>query len=117
MAGLLLRQGADVNAADAAGRTALHRAAWRGQVAVVKLLLQAGADPHLRNRDGQTPRHEAEANGHTAVADLLRGAQGTEATAEMLMTEPPARKSLALTKVRIHPRQTGGARPSPSRRS
>jgi hypothetical protein len=49
----LLDQGADPNArADAQSRqTALHAAAWNGDLEMVRLLVEAGADP--RARDGQ----------------------------------------------------------------
>jgi ankyrin repeat protein len=47
----LLERGAPVNArSDAASRhTALHSAAWNGDVEMVKLLIAAGADPALRD--------------------------------------------------------------------
>ncbi|HEX7019219.1 MAG TPA: ankyrin repeat domain-containing protein [Gemmatimonadaceae bacterium] len=47
----LLDRGANVNArSDAASRhTALHSAAWNGDVEMVRLLLAAGADPALRD--------------------------------------------------------------------
>ena len=38
--------------AHGAGLTALHYAARRGDVEIVKLLLEAGADPHLENEMG-----------------------------------------------------------------
>ncbi|KIW11490.1 hypothetical protein PV08_10790 [Exophiala spinifera] len=41
--------GADVNATDTSGRTALHWAAMCGNVVVVKRLLDAGADPELKD--------------------------------------------------------------------
>ena len=40
----LIDAGADVNAADEDGDTALMNAAWNGHVETVKLLLEAGAD-------------------------------------------------------------------------
>lgn len=47
----LLARGANVNArADAQSRhTALHSAAWNGDLRMVQLLLAAGADPHARD--------------------------------------------------------------------
>lgn len=100
---LLLREGADANRPDGRGRSPLHRAAWRGKSEVVEVLLEAGADPGLRSKDGRTPRHEAESNGHKATARLLKAALGQSAQAERAVTEPPARRSLALTRVRTHP--------------
>ncbi|QDV36898.1 ankyrin repeat domain-containing protein [Tautonia plasticadhaerens] len=100
---LLLREGAEADRQDGRGRTPLHRAAWRGQAEVVEVLLDAGADAGIRNKGGQTPRHEAESNGHEATAKRLEAAQGKSVRAEKVLTEPPARRSLALTKVRTHP--------------
>jgi len=51
----LIASGADVNAKDAGGNTALHSAAWSGQEEIVKLLLSHGADPDPKRRDGLTP--------------------------------------------------------------
>ena len=38
------------------GETALHHAAWEGEVETVKLLLEAGADPNIRERVSYTCR-------------------------------------------------------------
>lgn len=43
------------------GRTALWRACFLGQAAVVPLLLEGGADPRLANEGGETPLHVASA--------------------------------------------------------
>ena len=47
--------GADVNAANAAGNTALHMSMARKQDSVVAYLLQHGANPEAKNTRGQTP--------------------------------------------------------------
>lgn len=59
----LLSQGADSNARSTAQsqHTALHSAAWNGDLPMVKLLVQAGADPSLRDRQyDATPQGWAE---------------------------------------------------------
>ncbi|MBL8824095.1 MAG: ankyrin repeat domain-containing protein [Planctomycetia bacterium] len=51
--------------------SALHEAASKGHVEIVKLLLRAGVNPQLLNGTGQTATDLAKANGHQAVVDLL----------------------------------------------
>lgn len=51
---LLLDRGADVNATNAGGQTALHMATSYDLDAVVKVLLAAGADGEIRNKDGHS---------------------------------------------------------------
>jgi ankyrin repeat protein len=70
---LLVRHGADLNAADARGDTPLHVAAEYGDRGAVQLLLQLGAARDLRNAAGRTPAELAAANGHAAVAAMLDG--------------------------------------------
>src|SRR5262245_65606298 len=56
----LLKQGADVNAAQGDGMTALHWAAQRGDLAEAKMLLYAGARLEATTRNGSyTPLHLA----------------------------------------------------------
>jgi uncharacterized protein len=52
---LLLARGADVNAANQAGDTALHGAALRGSPAIIRFLADHGAEAHARNAKGRTP--------------------------------------------------------------
>ena len=54
-AALLVHAGADPNARDVYGWTALHLAAGRGNKRVAEALMQAGADPSLRDDEGKTP--------------------------------------------------------------
>jgi len=69
----LLKTGADVNAAQADGMTALHWAALNGDLATIDLLLLAGATREPLTRVGAyTPLHLASQRGHAgAVAKLL----------------------------------------------
>ena len=60
---ILLDRGADVNAVDTSGNTAMHGAAYAAYPSVVKLLAERGADPQIwkeRNKDGVTPLFAAE---------------------------------------------------------
>jgi len=52
---LLLGRGADVNAANQMGDTALHGAARRGSPAIIEFLLNHGANVRAKNARGQTP--------------------------------------------------------------
>ena len=69
---LLIAAGADLDAGQRGGFTALHELAHRGLDDHVELLLAAGADPTRRTDDGRTPADVAEAAGHTALAARLR---------------------------------------------
>jgi ankyrin repeat protein len=67
-----LKDGADVNAAQGDGLTALHMAAESGNVEVAKALLGAGAKVAATTRIGAyTPLHIASAGAHTAVVEAL----------------------------------------------
>jgi ankyrin repeat protein len=60
---LLLDRGADVNAVDDNGDTAMHGAAYGNYPLIVKLLADRGANPRIwnqRNKDGVTPLFAAE---------------------------------------------------------
>lgn len=68
----LLRGGADVNAAQGDGMTALHWAADRGDVELAEMLLYAGANVRAVTRLGEyTPLHLAARNGRAAVVTTL----------------------------------------------
>jgi uncharacterized protein len=69
---LLLAAGADVNAVQQGGYTALHQAADRGHASVVKALLAAGAQADARAANGRTAADHAQAQGHAAVVALLK---------------------------------------------
>ncbi|MDT8369633.1 MAG: ankyrin repeat domain-containing protein, partial [Longimicrobiales bacterium] len=68
----LLRQGADVNAAHGDGMTALHWAAYRGDLEMVDVLVYAGANLEATTRvAGYTPLLVAARSGHSAAAVRL----------------------------------------------
>ena len=72
----LLQHGADVNAAEGDGMTALHWAAEHGDHELAKLLLEAGANPRAETRVGRhTPLHVAARGGHERVVRLLVNAK------------------------------------------
>jgi len=74
----LLDEGANVNAREDLGHTALAEAAYYGQVDVVKELLLHGADINAVSDDG-TALDIAISRKNTAVADLLKHRGGQSA--------------------------------------
>lgn len=80
----LLKQHADVNAAEPDGTTALHWAARQDDRELVERLIKAGANVKAANRYGVTPLYLACVNGSAAViAKLLEaGADANAATTE-----------------------------------
>ena len=88
----LLRRGADVNAAQGDGMTALHWASMRGDVGMTEVLLYAGAVTGVATRLGDnTPLHLAARNGNAAVTRIL-----LEAGAD-----PAARTSTGVTPLHL----------------
>jgi ankyrin repeat protein len=88
----LLKNGADVNAAQGDGMTALHWAATNGDAALTRMLLSAGANIRATTRlGGITALHMASESGHAQVVAALiaagadtNGATTTGATPLML---------------------------------
>lgn len=74
----LIRSGVDVNDRDYAGNTALHDAALKGHLDIVRLLLDNGAIIDIRSgaNDLDTPLIDAASRGHLKVVKFLldRGA-------------------------------------------
>ena len=66
-----IRAGADVNARDEHGATALAWSVVRGNSTNVELLLKAGADPNITNELGIAPLYLAIENGFVALAARL----------------------------------------------
>jgi len=69
--GQLLSSGADPNARDADGMTALHYAAYQGNVEAAKLLAAAKADLNAKDSLGLTPLHAAAFEGRIQVESYL----------------------------------------------
>jgi uncharacterized protein len=67
----LVQSGADVKAAQADGATALHWAAYNGDVSMALLLLEAGADVAAANRNGSTPLWLAASQGDAPMIEAL----------------------------------------------
>jgi ankyrin repeat protein len=76
----LLASGTNPNEADESGWTALHAAATRDHVDVVRRLLAAGADVDARSADGFTPLLNAASAGSDVVEALLDA--GADVTAQ-----------------------------------
>lgn len=71
LARLVLEAGADPNAVQQGGYTALHAAASSGNLALIALLRKHGADPRIANERGQRAVDLARANAHTAAVRML----------------------------------------------
>jgi ankyrin repeat protein len=68
----LLKEGADVNAAEGDGTTALHWAAVTGNLDITEVLLRAGASVAAKTRlGGASPLLLAAENGHATVVQAL----------------------------------------------
>ena len=78
----LLKSGADVNATQVDGTTALHWATYNDDAETVALLVRAGANVNAVNRYGVPPLAQACINGNAAIVKLLLDA-GADPNAKM----------------------------------
>ncbi|UCF80045.1 MAG: ankyrin repeat domain-containing protein [Acidobacteriota bacterium] len=69
----LLEQGADVNAKDEYGGTALMWAARKGHTEMVNALIDAGADVNAKMKGGWTALMFAAGEGYTGIVEILIG--------------------------------------------
>ena len=84
---VLLRDGADVNAAQGDGMTALHWAAERGDRELADMLLYAGAHLEAVTRlGGYTPLHLASRSGRSSVVEALTAAGANATRANLYST-------------------------------
>lgn len=67
----ILESGADINASDVHGMTALMRAAHLGRLEMVRALIARGADPNATRSDQFTPLMFAAFFGHTEIVKTL----------------------------------------------
>jgi ankyrin repeat protein len=91
---VLLRSGADVNALDDDGSSALHRTAMKRieereadlahDIAAAEILLKHGANPNITDKLGRTPLDHAIESEFSTVAKLLRAHGGRESDPSML---------------------------------
>ena len=88
----LLEQGADVNAPQADGATALHWAVHWLDTELARLLIRARADVNVTNAYGVMPLSLAAANGDAATAAALLEA-GANANAPLPSGETPLMSS------------------------
>jgi ankyrin repeat protein len=68
---ILLEHGAEVNARQEGGWTALHAASQNGDAEMVRLLIAAGADVQIRAANQQNALDLALTKGHPAVVEVL----------------------------------------------
>ena len=93
-----LADGADVNAKNRSGATAMHstplcEAAGGGHKEVVELLIAKGADVNVKNAYGTTPLDWAILRNRTETADLLRK-HGGKTAEELKAADPVAEAAL-----------------------
>jgi ankyrin repeat protein len=67
----IIDEGANVNAKNPDGQTALHVAIHNGDTSMVQFLLEKGADPEATAPNGNKPLYDAAESGHFEIVELL----------------------------------------------
>jgi hypothetical protein len=67
----ILGEGANLNAKNPDGQTALHLAIHNGDTSMVQFLLEKGADPEATATNGNKPLYDAAESGHFEIVELL----------------------------------------------
>ena len=93
----LIDHGADVDAQENEGYTALHIAAFEHSTECVQALLDAGANPLLTNHQGQRPSHAAGRNAydHLPLANTLSSAERRHELKQIAAQARPAEAEIA----------------------
>jgi ankyrin repeat protein len=82
----LIDQGAEVDAVDPLGRTALHLAAYYGQVEMIRFLLESGADPNIKH---EIPKSSQDLE--TPLVSAVRAGQREAVRVLIPVTDPALR--------------------------
>lgn len=96
MAGLLIRSGATLDAADAHGETALHWAVLSRHPRLAALLIKKGARVHQPDEDHDTAFDLAVLKKDRETIDLIRSLPGPQAELEMIKTREAAAAAAAI---------------------
>jgi ankyrin repeat protein len=73
---VLVAAGAEIDALNEDGWTALHHAASQGHLPAIQRLVELGATLDVREKDGLTPLEVASLLKHQDIADFLRAKSG-----------------------------------------